>query len=162
MKKIFIIITALTSVMFTDAIISAHPGGSGRRMMSENGDHDKDYHSSGKGPHPEERCFHDQNYMKDVLGLNAAQIEKIDSINKEYREQISGLTSKIKPLHGELKNIILAEELDLAAAKSILQKISSIEVEMRFMRIKHRNDIEKVLTPEQKKKFRDEKRRMRD
>lgn len=123
----------------------------------------------GEGPHrfennehqlPLEQCFRSREYLKDTLQLSDEQINKIKKINSDHRDKIGSLLGKIRPLHRELRTVMLADDIDLTRARTLLEDISKIEIEIRMLKLKHRAEIEKILTAEQKTKFRAEKKGM--
>jgi Spy/CpxP family protein refolding chaperone len=66
----------------------------------------------------------------------------------------------MSPKHIQLKKLLLEDEVDINAARTVLKELADLQVETRVLRIQHRLDIEKVLTKEQKTRLRSEKRGM--
>ena len=64
----------------------------------------------------------------------------------DYRE-------KLAPKHIRLKKMLLEDNIDLDNVHSLLKEISDLKVELHMLRIQHRLEIEKVLTPVQKSKI---------
>lgn len=102
-------------------------------------------------------CFGDTEFMREKLGLSDKQIELISSINLKYQRLLLENREKLQPQRTRLKQLLLEEKIDLAEIEKILKKISDVEVQIRLNRIKHRIEIEKVLTEEQRKKLREAK-----
>ena len=126
------------------------------------------YSSDGHSNAPERSTGHkshrgdfygNTDYLKKSLGLDDAQIKQISLINSRYRKELEVFRKKLRPKKFQLREILLLDRVEYRALKQLLHEISDIETELRFLRIKHRLDIEKILTPEQKTKLRQEKRR---
>jgi len=119
----------------------------------------------GMGPDKEMRspfgrmCFGDRDRMRDELGLSEKQIEKVSRINTRYHEMARKYREKIHPLKGELRRLLLAKEVDFNVVRKKLREISEIEIELKILMIRHRLELEKVLSPEQMKKLKRERRR---
>jgi Spy/CpxP family protein refolding chaperone len=110
----------------------------------------------GDGP----MCFGSEEQMKEVLKLSDKQIEQIGRINKEFRDSMFRLHEKMKPLQLRLRELLLNDSINYNEVRALLIKISEVEVDMRMLRIKQRNEIEKVLTKEQKDRLKSERRMM--
>jgi Spy/CpxP family protein refolding chaperone len=96
--------------------------------------------------------------MKERLGLSPEQMREIASMNERYHEIMTRLREKMRPLRVDLRSEMLKRDPERERIRTILEKISEVEVEIRFNRISHRLDMEKVLTPEQKRKLQYERR----
>ena len=103
--------------------------------------------------------FDNTEHMKKNLGLSDQQIEAIGRINRNYHNRMVGLRKKMAPELDRLKNLLREENVDRAGLRKALQTIGSMQTEMRYQMILQRLDIEKILTPEQRKKLREERRR---
>lgn len=85
------------------------------------------------------------------------QIKSITNINIKYKDKFLVYHNKIHPLKKALKPLIAKENKtnsDYKKIHSILKKISIYEVELRLLKIKHRDEIFMVFTSEQKEKWR--------
>jgi Spy/CpxP family protein refolding chaperone len=104
--------------------------------------------------------FGDPARMQKELGLTDAQVVKIADINKEHRKKMLDYKEKLAPLDIQLKKLLLEDNVDMARVRSLVKDISGIRAELQVLRIQHRLDIEKVLTPEQKAKMRTHRKHM--
>lgn len=107
-------------------------------------------------------CFGDHEYLRERLNITDKQIEKISEINKKYMQELMQYKEKIEPQKIKLKSLLLSENIDLQDIRSTLKKISNLKVEIRFLRIKQRLEIEKILTPSQRERLRNERIERRD
>lgn len=111
------------------------PGGPGGEMCCEPG-----------GRHMER--------MNRELNLTKEQQEKAKAMREKREPAMKAQMEKMKPLHEELRKLLEADKVDLAAVKAKLQQISNIHVEMRMLHIQGRLEFESILNPEQKAKLR--------
>lgn len=97
--------------------------------------------------------------MKDHLSLSDAQVSKIEKINLRFKKAHLSLKEKMVPKKIRIRRLLLEENVDLKKVKVLLRNIADVEVELRYLKIRHRVAIEKVLTPDQKRKLRSERKR---
>jgi Spy/CpxP family protein refolding chaperone len=91
--------------------------------------------------------------------MDKVQIEKITELNKKFDDQFSSYTDLVKPERDKLKKMIKNKDnIDFDAVKAQLKKIEDISIELNLLRIKQGNEISKILTPEQMKKLRSERK----
>ncbi len=102
----------------------------------------------------------DPERMQKQLSLSQEQTDKIRKINEDYRRKHEAMRAEMEPRHDSLREELMADNVDLEKIRSMLKASSDKMIEMRMLRIEHRLEIEKVLTPEQKKKWRDNHREM--
>ena len=121
----------------------------------------------GPPPPPEEgdpffhRCFGDRQYLQDELNLTEAQIAEVARINTEYKKKHDELREKMVPKRYELRQLLLAEKINIESVRNKLREISDIEVELKIIQIQHRLALQKVLTPAQTKLLLKERREMK-
>lgn len=158
-KRKYIFIALLSAVIISQALPNSWAGpDSPRDDMGMRGHGDGEF----RHHHGEAMCFGDEKFMKEKLSLNEEQIDKIGKINLEFRKLQMEEREKLQPKKIMLRKLLLNETINLREVKKLLKEISDVEVEIRLNRIRHRIEIEKVLTPEQKKKLKQEKRRFRE
>lgn len=104
--------------------------------------------------------FNDPEYLKEELGLSDSQIDAVGRINRAHHTRMVALNNQLKPKTRELRRLLGTDPVDLNAVKNILREIGLVEADIRFERISHHMDIEKILTPEQREKLRRERHRM--
>lgn len=111
------------------------------------------------GHHSEGMCFGNPEHMRVKLNLSEEQIKKIGIINGNYRSKLSDFRERMIPKKKELRDMLLKDDIDFLRVRELLNEISSIEVEIRILRIHQRIDIEKVLSKDQKELLRKERGR---
>ncbi|HOT46848.1 MAG TPA: Spy/CpxP family protein refolding chaperone [Spirochaetota bacterium] len=104
--------------------------------------------------------FGDPERMKKELKLTDEQVTKIEDINREHRKKMLDYKEKLAPKEIQLKKQLLEDTVDMARVRSLLKEIGDLKVELQALRIEHRLDIEKVLTPDQKAKMRQHRMHM--
>ena len=103
--------------------------------------------------------FSEPEFMRDKLSMDQTQIEKITELNKKFDDQFSSYTDLVKPERDKLKKMIKNKDnIDFDAVKAQLKKIEDISIELNLLRIKQGSEISKILTPEQMKKLRSERK----
>jgi Spy/CpxP family protein refolding chaperone len=103
--------------------------------------------------------FCEPEFMKEKLSMNQEQVEKITELNKKFDSEFSSYNNLIKPERDKLRGMLKSDEnVDLDAVKQQLKKIEDINVEINLLRIKQGNEISKILTPEQMKILRAERK----
>lgn len=98
-------------------------------------------------------------FMRETLELNDDQIGRINALNETFEKEYDRLFEKIAPERNRLRTLIRQDNPDMKEVKSTLEKISSFNVEIQFLRIKQGKIISTILTPEQMKKLKHERRR---
>ncbi len=106
------------------------------------------------GPRHRNNIFSDLDYLRNTLKFSEDQITKIEKINSDHRTEMTKYRSQIEPKKEELKNLILDKNINFEKIRSKLKEISEIDVEIRILFIKHRIEIENIMTPDQKKMMR--------
>lgn len=93
--------------------------------------------------------------MTKELNLTREQQAKAKAMHEKHQPAMKAQREKMKPLHDELRKLLEADKVDLAAVRNKLQAISAVHVEMRMLHIQGRLEFESILTPEQKTKLRE-------
>jgi Spy/CpxP family protein refolding chaperone len=106
-----------------------------------------------RGMGPGGPVFGDPAMMQKELGLTDEQVKKIGAINLEHRKKMLDLREKIAPKEIQLERLLLEDTVDFAKVRALLKEISDIKIDLHMLKIEHRIDIEKVLTPDQKAKM---------
>jgi len=104
--------------------------------------------------------FGDPDAMKATLGLTDEQVDKIGKINNEYRKKLLKIRDDLEPKRIKLHGLLTEDNINLKDVRYLLEEISKFEVEIRLLRINQVLDIEKILSPDQKKQLRNSMRRM--
>jgi Spy/CpxP family protein refolding chaperone len=96
--------------------------------------------------------------MQAKLDLTIDQVGKIKDINNKYEAKFEEQHKKMKPLHLELKQLVREENININKVRAKLGEISNVEIEQKILSIEHRMEVQKLLTPDQKKKLSEEKK----
>ncbi|WP_159440373.1 Spy/CpxP family protein refolding chaperone [Vibrio quintilis] len=118
-----------------------------------------------RGNGPEECGIGGERAMIRVLDLTSEQVDKIQAIRKQEREQMRedrlSQRNKMRHFREEMRKIELAKNFDEKAARKLAKEMTDTQAERRLqarmdrqvkqMRMHH--DIMKVLTSEQQKKW---------
>ena len=103
--------------------------------------------------------FSEPEFMKEKLSMDQVQVEKITELNKKFDSEFSSYINLVKPEREKLKGMLKNEDnIDLDAVKQQLKKIDDIGIEINLLRIKQGSEISKILTPEQMKILRSERK----
>ena len=135
---------------FSSGVLLARPGNKdeGYREGRRNGQR-----------HHKKMFFGNTEKMKKKLELTDSQVNKIEKINIKFKRKFLKNKEAIAPKRIRLKRLLLEDEINLKKVRSLLREMSDVKINLRMSRIRHRIAIEKVLTPEQKRKHRKQKRR---
>lgn len=152
MKKAIISAIFIFSCMILSENIMAQGRGMGPGMM-------RDGFDEGPPPMKDRPFFGDPDQMKEKLKLSDSQIEAISNINEKMKDEFKKFRGEIRPKMQKLRRLIIKDDVKIDEARALLKEISEIEIEIRLLKIKHRLEIEKVLTPEQKSKMKKEVRK---
>lgn len=104
--------------------------------------------------------FGDPAKLQKDLGLTDAQVVKIADINKEHQKKMLDYREKLAPMKIQLQRQLLEDNVDMAKVRALIKDMSGIKAELQVLRIQHRLDIEKTLTPEQKAKMKAHRKQM--
>lgn len=85
------------------------------------------------------------------LNLNEKQMVQIGKINARFEQTMLDYRKNLKPLTNQMALLLKQEEVDLKEVGTILEKISAVKNQRRLEAIRHRIEIEKILSDEQKK-----------
>ncbi|HYL90735.1 MAG TPA: Spy/CpxP family protein refolding chaperone [Burkholderiales bacterium] len=88
------------------------------------------------------------------LNLTDEQQDKVFAIQEQHRSKNFGTMSKMRAETFKLQRMLNAENADSKAIVEQQKKVDDLRREMLASRLEMRKDVEKVLTPEQRKEFR--------
>jgi Spy/CpxP family protein refolding chaperone len=146
MRKRTLTVTLFIVISLITVELSAQMRDRGRGM--HRGDGYQHYHGM---------CYGDPQHMRVNLKLTDKQIEQIGKINLKYRNILIEYRERLVPKRDMLRKFLLSEKINFNDVRTILREISDIEIEMRLIKIKHRLEIEKVLTKTQRDRLRKER-----
>ncbi len=129
-----------------------HMGPNRRRMGPDDGRRPRHHHRG-------ERLWGNPDALKYRFNLSDKQIIRIKAINKKYHNKHSIARDNMDKFRKTLRIIILSDRINTNNLKATLNKIGYVEANIRYYKIMHRYEIEKVLTARQRRMVRDQKRR---
>ena len=89
--------------------------------------------------------------MDQMLNLTDEQEAKIEKLRGEMQRTMVQNRSKIQIARIDLRELMDADTPDRGAIEKKLKEISDLQVKQRMAMFDHRADVEKLLTPDQKK-----------
>ncbi|HPN33417.1 MAG TPA: Spy/CpxP family protein refolding chaperone [bacterium] len=90
-----------------------------------------------------------------ALNLSETQEQAMRELRRKHARELIPLHSQLQAVNLDLEAALDAEEPDLAKVNRLVDEKSKIRAEISKKRIAHRIDIAKLLTPEQRKIWRD-------
>jgi Spy/CpxP family protein refolding chaperone len=88
------------------------------------------------------------------LDLTDKQAVKIEVINKNYKKVLLKYAEQITPKHIRLQRISMDEPVDYVLVKKLLEEIAPIMIELHLLKMKHRDEVSKILNAKQRRVFR--------
>ncbi len=101
------------------------------------------------------RLYRVLSLYKDKLNVTDNQLEKIKSLGFYLEEKQVKLTNANRTLRLKLREELANEKVNYNAVKEIMSKISQNRTELFIERLKAKEEIKKILTPEQLSKIRE-------
>ncbi len=117
------------------------PGGPGYRMRFRGG-------SIFERPLISEILSQDQQ-----LGLSQDQVQRLQSLRSSFEKQAIKLQADIRSAEIDLSDLLAVNPPDMAKVEAQVNKIASLQAQMRLARIRTLQDGRAVLSPEQWQKF---------
>ena len=112
------------------------------------------------GPKNEFRGHQKESFKGKEAGGLAYGLNLTDTQKEAFKQSIMAMHKQIKPIRNELgeamahqKTLMGAENVDLAAINSNIDKIGALRIEIAKIQIKNRLDMRAQLTDEQRQKF---------
>lgn len=99
--------------------------------------------------------------LKKDLKLNEQQIDKINTINRSFQKKFLDVKQKLEPKIIQLKKLLLEDNVDINSLRNIFTEMASLRVKIHMIRILRHIEIEKVLDSRQKRKFQENRMRLR-
>lgn len=112
-------------------------------------------------PH-REKLSHSIEKMAERLDLSKSQVDQIKEINERYEGIHESAKSSTKPLMEEVKRLSEEDAPNYTQIRQALERMAPYRIEMHVNRIKHKNEIKSVLTPEQREKFKESREKKRE
>ncbi len=95
------------------------------------------------------------------LGLDENQKETIRDIRSRHMKDAVSKMAAVRIARIELRDILAKDTVDMQAVGAKLNEIASLRTELRFSRIKAMEEVKALLTPEQRKKLREDMEKYR-
>ncbi|MEI8007193.1 MAG: periplasmic heavy metal sensor [Bacteroidota bacterium] len=92
-------------------------------------------------------------FLVKELGLSAEQQKEYQQLRQEHREILNKLTEQDKVLHQQFFELLLMEVPDTAKVQLFANVIAMNRNQMELVTYDHFSRINKILTPDQQKKF---------
>lgn len=131
-KKTLITMLSLGALMLTAAPVMAQPGPGGRGYR-------------GQGARLER--------MKQKLGLTDDQVAQLKALRTSHRGQMKSTHDQLMALRQQMKQVLGAPVVDEAKAMTLFKQMESYKQLAHEARFKHRLQMLRVLTPEQRTKM---------
>jgi Spy/CpxP family protein refolding chaperone len=87
--------------------------------------------------------------LKRKLNLTDEQVAKIDDINDRYYKEGRTVRDKIRPALENLQDAITADKVDIEKVRALMKAKNDYQTERAIVMIKHRTEIDSVLTKDQ-------------
>ncbi len=91
--------------------------------------------------------------LKQLLKLSDEQVNKISALYIEHEKTMLKYREDLAPKELKLKRLLLEDTINLDEVKALVMDISRIKGEMKITKIMNMLETEKLLTPEQRIKF---------
>jgi Spy/CpxP family protein refolding chaperone len=91
--------------------------------------------------------------LKQQLNLSDEQVNKISVLQIEHKKTMLKYREELAPKEIKLERLLLEDAVNLDEVKALVMDISKIKGEMKITKIMKMLEIEKLLTPEQRIKF---------
>jgi protein CpxP len=93
--------------------------------------------------------------MTRQLGLSPQQQQQIKDIFTRNRSQAEPLVKQLRAEHRALRSLIHGDTFDEAAIRAQSAKIAAVQADLTVQRARTAQEVRKLLTPEQVKKFKE-------
>lgn len=87
------------------------------------------------------------------LNLTEEQKEKIQDLKLKLQKELLPIQAELRNAEAELKTMLLEKQPDLRAVNKKIDQISKLQADIKKLKIRHQFDVRNLLTPEQQKKF---------
>ncbi len=142
MKKVALFILLFTVTMAAPSVVVAEEG---KRCEKSYSKHTMKHHKKGY-------LFYG---AISKLELSPKQKTELAKLKLGYKKEKIKAESRIKILEVELKELLLKEPLDLDSIRAKLEHIEKEKAELRFARYRALKELMSILTPKQRKEFRE-------
>jgi Spy/CpxP family protein refolding chaperone len=94
-------------------------------------------------------------YLKERLGLDESQVEKLKKVHSDYEKTMVRKHADVHVAEMELGDVLQQKNVDMNAVEKAVRKIESLRSDISLYRVKSLLDTRSFLTDEQYQKFRE-------
>ena len=98
--------------------------------------------------------------LERLLDLTSEQQGKIDALRKAHREQQAAVREEMRKVREEFRALRENLQSDPAKAESLIDRISKLKADQMKAGLRHRREMDQVLTPEQREKLKEIRAKM--
>jgi len=91
--------------------------------------------------------------LKQQLKLTDEQVNKINALHLDHKKVMLKYKEELAPQGIKLQRLLLEDAVNLEEVKALIMDIAKTQGEMHVEKVKYRLDVEQILTPEQRVKF---------
>jgi len=91
--------------------------------------------------------------LKQQLKLTDEQVNKINALHLNHKKEMLKYKEAMAPKEIRIQRLLLEDQVNVEEVKALIMDISKTHGEMQIERLKYRLDVEQILTPEQRVKF---------
>ncbi len=95
-----------------------------------------------------------------MLKLTDDQQKQFDKVQSDFQKKQIDLRSKIETMRVDLRELLRADEPDQAKIESKMTEISKVQNDMKLASVAHWFSVNKMLTPEQQKTWKEHRQMM--
>lgn len=104
------------------------------------------------------RHFCEPEFMRDRLALEQEQIDKINELNSKFEDEFLRHTRLAEPEKKKLRDMLKSNSIDMDLVRKQLEKMKTIDIDMQMLQIKQGKEISEILSAEQMRKLRLERK----
>lgn len=91
--------------------------------------------------------------MEEFLELSDDQKTKIETLRVAHQKEMLPLKNELGEKQAKMQTLASAENADMKSINALIDEMSVIKTKMAKMRAAHKQDVRKLLSPEQRVKF---------
>jgi Spy/CpxP family protein refolding chaperone len=92
-------------------------------------------------------------HKQDILNLSPDQKSKMKELRTQMNKETIQLRNQIREKHARLLTLEMADKADLTAINTAIDEIQALKTKMMKLQAAHKQEIRKLLTPEQRVEF---------
>lgn len=147
MKRLgFLLLAVFVAIAFTVSAADAEP----KKKCKTKGDNQERSYKGGHGEGYGSGYF-DQ--VMNKLDLSDEQLAEAGKLKLVYKKDTIRQTADIKIAGVELRELLSADTVDMKKVERKVKDIYDMKAELKIYRLKEMENFKKILTPEQKSKF---------